>query len=91
MPIKETTAEYDPDNRLKMSYEEFLDWADEDTHAEWVDGEVIVFTPVKEIHQITLQLSTFGEMANLPANVIDQFKQQIRAALKKNREAKSDI
>jgi Uma2 family endonuclease len=55
MPTKETTAEYGLDNRLKMSYEEFLDWADEDKHAEWVNGEVIVFMPVKEIHQITLQ------------------------------------
>ena len=24
----------------KMSYEEFLDWADDDLHAEWVDGRV---------------------------------------------------
>lgn len=24
----------------KMSFEEFLEWADEDTHAEWVDGRV---------------------------------------------------
>ena len=40
--------------RLKMSYEEFLQWADEDTRAEWVDGEVIIPMPPKEIHQITL-------------------------------------
>jgi hypothetical protein len=25
-----------------MTYEEFLAWADEDTRAEWVDGEVVV-------------------------------------------------
>ena len=25
----------------RMTYEEFLAWADEDTLAEWVDGEVI--------------------------------------------------
>jgi Uma2 family endonuclease len=36
---------------LSMSFEEFLAWADEDTHAEWVDGEVIVFMPAKDIHQ----------------------------------------
>ncbi|HEX6385593.1 MAG TPA: Uma2 family endonuclease [Anaerolineae bacterium] len=40
--------------RLKMSYEEFLEWADEDTHAEWVDGEVIVFMPAKDFHQSTM-------------------------------------
>ncbi|MCS6831216.1 MAG: Uma2 family endonuclease [bacterium] len=37
--------------RLHMTYEEFLAWADEDVHAEWVDGEVIVFMPPKTRHQ----------------------------------------
>ena len=37
--------------RLRMSYEEFLAWADEDVHAEWVDGEVIVQMPLKRPHQ----------------------------------------
>jgi Uma2 family endonuclease len=37
--------------RLRMSYEEYLAWADEDVHAEWVDGEVIVQAPPKEPHQ----------------------------------------
>ena len=37
--------------RLKMSYEEFLAWAGEHTHAEWVNGEVIIFMPAKDIHQ----------------------------------------
>ena len=36
---------------LDMSYEEFLRWADEDVHAEWVDGKVIVQMPPKEVHQ----------------------------------------
>ena len=35
----------------RMTYEEFLDWADEDTHAEWVDGEVIFMSPVSNLHQ----------------------------------------
>jgi Uma2 family endonuclease len=34
-----------------MSYEEYLTWADEDVHAEWVNGEVIVQMPPKEPHQ----------------------------------------
>ena len=29
-----------------MSYEEFLEWADEDTSAEWVNGEVVMNSPV---------------------------------------------
>ncbi len=37
--------------RLRMSYEEFLAWSDEDTHAEWENGEVIVFMPPKTRHQ----------------------------------------
>jgi Uma2 family endonuclease len=37
--------------RLRMSYEEYLAWADEDVHAEWVDGEVVVQMPPKEPHQ----------------------------------------
>jgi Uma2 family endonuclease len=35
----------------KMTYEEFLDWADEDTLAEWVDGEVVMYTPASNVHQ----------------------------------------
>jgi Uma2 family endonuclease len=35
----------------KLSYEEFLSWCDEDTWAEWVDGEVVMVTPVSLRHQ----------------------------------------
>jgi Uma2 family endonuclease len=35
----------------KMSYEEFLAWADENAHAEWVDGKVILMSPASSIHQ----------------------------------------
>lgn len=34
-----------------MSYEEFLDWCDEDTLAEWVDGQVVMASPASEPHQ----------------------------------------
>lgn len=34
-----------------MSLEEFLEWLDEDTHAEWVDGKVILKMPVSVKHQ----------------------------------------
>jgi Uma2 family endonuclease len=37
--------------RKKMTYEEFLEWCDEDTWAEWVDGDVIVFSPAHRYHQ----------------------------------------
>lgn len=31
--------------RPKISYEEFLEWADEDTLAEWVDGAIVMTSP----------------------------------------------
>ncbi len=35
----------------KMTYEEFLAWADEDTLAEWVDGKVVMYSPASDRHQ----------------------------------------
>lgn len=35
----------------KLTYEEFLDWLDEDTWAEWVDGEVQMVSPANLRHQ----------------------------------------
>jgi Uma2 family endonuclease len=35
----------------KLTYEEFLDWCDEDTRAEWVDGEVVMVSPASERHE----------------------------------------
>jgi Uma2 family endonuclease len=45
------TATTTPSQRLRMSYEEYLAWAGEDVHAEWVNGEVIVQMPPKPRHQ----------------------------------------
>lgn len=40
--------------KLNMTFEEFLDWCDEDTYAEWVDGEVHVYSaPNKEEFPVT--------------------------------------
>lgn len=40
----------------KLSYEEFLAWADEDIRAEWVDGEVVVLSPSSDRHQAIVEL-----------------------------------
>jgi len=40
-----------PSPPLRMTYEEFLAWADEDTDAEWVDGEVVWMSPISGEHQ----------------------------------------
>lgn len=50
------TAPQTDERRLKMTYDEFLAWADEDVHAEWVDGEVTVFVPPSIRHQRLVSL-----------------------------------
>ncbi|MEJ5252060.1 MAG: Uma2 family endonuclease [Chthonomonadetes bacterium] len=35
----------------KITFEQFLQWLDQDTHAEWVDGEVRIMSPVRPNHQ----------------------------------------
>ena len=35
----------------KMTFEEFLAWCDEDTRAEWVNGEIIMTSPASTPHQ----------------------------------------
>lgn len=35
---------------LRMTWEEYLDWMDEDKHAEWVNGKVIMHSPVSTRH-----------------------------------------
>ena len=39
-----------PPNKV-MTYEEFLQWVDEDTWAEWVDGKVEIMSPASLRHQ----------------------------------------
>ncbi len=47
-PIEPAVQERQP---LRMTYEEFLAWANEDVHAEWIDGEVFIHMPPKDPHQ----------------------------------------
>lgn len=47
----ETTSRSAGPARLSMSYSEFLRWCDEDTVAEWVDGEVIIPMAATRLHQ----------------------------------------
>lgn len=51
-----------PVQRPKMTYEEFLSWADEDTLAEWVDGDVVKTSPASFEYQqiVRLLVSTMG-------------------------------
>lgn len=52
--LKDVVKSRQQNKRLIMGYEEFMAWVDEDVHAEWEDGEVIVFMSTTNIHQLTL-------------------------------------
>ncbi len=54
------------EQRLRMSYEEYLTWTDDMVHAEWVNGEMIVFMPPKPRHQ---------EIVSLLCNLLGLFVQ----------------
>jgi Uma2 family endonuclease len=54
----------------KLTFDEFLAWCDEDTWAEWVDGEVRMVSPASERHQdlrdfLLVMLRTFVEARRL--------------------------
>jgi Uma2 family endonuclease len=62
-----------------MSYEEFLAWADEDTSAEWVDGEVVFMSPVNLRHQdvvgfLLRLMSQYVEMKKLGKVFYERFQ-----------------
>lgn len=57
------------EERLSMSYEDFLVWSNETQRSEWVNGEVIVFMPPRMIHQ---RLSSFID--RLLADYVEHFE-----------------
>jgi Uma2 family endonuclease len=66
----------------KMSYEDFLAWCDEDTWAEWVDGEIIMVTPASERHQdivgfLVNLLRPYVESRNLGRVLIAPFQMKL--------------
>ena len=51
LKTKPEIAEQSKPAKLRMSLQEFLEWADEDVWAEWEDGEVIFLSPASFGHQ----------------------------------------
>jgi Uma2 family endonuclease len=45
------SAAEQPHTLPRMTYEQFLEWAEEDTLAEWVNGEVVMTSPASDRHQ----------------------------------------
>lgn len=56
-----------PAPQSPMTYEEFLDWAGEDTLAEWVNGRVVMYSPASKQHQ---------SIADFLARVVGTFAEQ---------------
>lgn len=66
----------------KLTYEEFLAWVPEGTHAEWVDGEVLYMSPVSKIHQrlvlfLSTLMETFAEVRKLGIVLTAPFQMKI--------------
>ena len=62
----------DREQRLRLSYAEFAARVDESAHAEWVDGEAIVFRSPKERHQA---------LSNLLSTLITLFAEWLRLGI----------
>src|SRR5579885_2852003 len=65
-----------------MSYDEFLDWADEDTLAEWVNGRVVMTSPASARHQylvifLSTVLSTYVGMHDLGTILTRPFQMKL--------------
>ena len=81
-PGAETAA---PEKR-KITYEEFLAWTDEDTLAEWVNGEVIVTSPASRRHQemanfLNILLSFYVSVRNLGRVLLPPFQVKLGSDL----------
>lgn len=63
----------------KITYEEFLEWCDEDTLAEWVDGDIVMTSPASYPHQalvgfLAIILGTYVEQRELGLIIIPPFQ-----------------
>ena len=78
----ETHQPYDQFPPEYMTYEEFLEWADEDTLAEWVDGVVVMTSPASLRHQEIMDflkelLSTYAKVHKLGKVVGPPFQMKL--------------
>src|SRR5438552_270280 len=52
VPEQAEISDTKPHPGRRMTEQEFVDWCDDTTHAEWVDGEVIIMSAVQLAHAI---------------------------------------
>jgi Uma2 family endonuclease len=72
----------DGEQGVAMAYDEFLDWADEDTLAEWVNGRVVMTSPASLRHQMLAQflsrvLTGFVEVGQLGIVISAPFQMKL--------------
>lgn len=80
--LKQTYGKIAKTPRRHMTYEEFLEWADEDTWAEWVDGEVMILSPASPRHQdiadfLTSVLRMYAELKGLGRVISAPFQMKL--------------
>lgn len=83
MSVRELTPLTVKPAASKISYEQYLAWAGEDTFSEWVNGEVIEFMPAKKVHQTVLGflhqlLGLFVDMFRLGELHVAPFEMRLR-------------
>lgn len=67
LALRRQSPDYVAPPPAPVSWEAFLAWTDEDTHAEWVDGEIVEMPPVVDDHQFIL-----GFIYRLVMEVVDE-------------------
>jgi Uma2 family endonuclease len=77
-----TLLSAEPSVPARLTYEEFLDWADEDTLAEWVDGSVVMASPASAHHQelaifLTTVLATYASIHDLGTVLTGPFQMKL--------------
>ena len=75
----------DPRDPATISYDDFLQWADEDSLAEWVNGKIEVTSPASLRHQQLVQflnrlLAAFVEIHDLGLIVLPPFQMKLRTS-----------
>jgi Uma2 family endonuclease len=75
----------DPQQAARMTYDEFLEWADEDTLAEWVDGRVVMASPASARHQLLANflvavLHTFAQLYSLGVVLDGPFQMKLSSS-----------
>jgi len=70
------------EQRIRMSYTEYLSWYGENARGEWVDGEVIVFMPPTKLHQdamlfLAVVLRHYARFFDLGTVVVAPFEMRL--------------